>query len=382
MTDVPVQNVVPLANVTAQAGQTVFGYPFLIFAANQLQVLRTPAAGGAAVPLVQGVDYTVASGIGADGGGTIVLDATAFPSGATVNDIFTLQRVVPIERLSDIPFRGSFNARTANTEFDTTYLILQELARDIGRTLTLPAADPLVSVELPLVRANLFLAFDGSGVPIASAGTPGTVPVSSFMETLLDDADASAGRTTLGVPAESAVDLQGKKAIFVPVSAMQPTVSNGCSALALVETTAGRPDLQVRDYDTAADEHAQFGIAMPPSWDEGTVTWRAVWSHAGGQTGGLDGVAWFLQGVAVSDDETADVAYGTPVVVTDDQATAEDVYFTAESTAVTIAGTPAAGDFVFFRVGRDVSDAADDLDIDARLIGIVLFITTDAGNDA
>jgi hypothetical protein len=163
---------------------------------------------------------------------------------------------------------------------------------------------------------------------------------------------------------------------------MRPTSSNGCAGLADLETTAGRPDLSSLDFDSTADEHAQFGIAAPKSWNESTVTFKAVWTHAGGQTGGLDGVAWFLQGVACSDDDTADVAYGTGVVVTDDQATGEDVYFTSESSAITIAGTPAEGDMLFFRVGRDVSDAADDLDIDAKLLGIVLFLTTNAATDA
>ena len=181
-----------------------------------------------------------------------------------------------------------------------------------------------------------------------------------------------------GVPDTAA----GKQHVWIPALAMRPTVSNGCAGIVDVETTAGRPDLQVLDFDNTADEHAQFGMAAPKSWNESTVTFKAVWTHAGGQTGGLDGVAWFLQGLAASDDDTADAAYGTAVVVTDDQATAEDVYFTAESTAITIAGTPAEGDMLFFRVGRDVSDAADDLDIDARLIGIILYLTTDTGNDA
>jgi len=35
-----------------------------------------------------------------------------------------------------------------------------------------------------------------------------------------------------------------------------------------------------------------------------------------------------------------------------------------------------------FRVGRDVSESEDDLDIDARLIGITLFMTFEAKNDA
>ena len=176
--------------------------------------------------------------------------------------------------------------------------------------------------------------------------------------------------------------LQGKQHIWIPAVGMRPTVSNGCASIADVETTAGRPDLQVSDYDSTADEHAQFGFAAPKSWNESTVTFKALYTHAGGQTGGLDGVAFFLQGLAVGDDESADQVYGTAVVVTADNVTAEDVHITSESAAITIAGTPAEGDMLFFRVGRDVSDAADDLDIDARLIGIVLFLTTNAGNDA
>jgi len=55
------------------------------------------------------------------------------------------------------------------------------------------------------------------------------------------------------------------------------------------------------------------------------------------------------------------------------------MYQSAESSAITIAGTPTAGDLVFFRLFRDVS--ADDLDVDAINLGIQLFITTDAGED-
>ena len=50
-------------------------------------------------------------------------------------------------------------------------------------------------------------------------------------------------------------------------------------------------------------------------------------------------------------------------------------------TALTIAGTPAANDLCWFRVSRDVSDAADTHAEDARLIGIKLFLTLDAPTD-
>ncbi len=183
--------------------------------------------------------------------------------------------------------------------------------------------------------------------------------------------------TNLGLSA-NAIE-QGKHTIFIPAGAMRPTVSNGCAILAEVETTAGRPDLQVLDFDATADEHAQFGIAFPKSWDEGTVTFRAFWTSTATDT---DGVAWALQGVATANDDTMDVAYGTAVVVTDDNiSAAEDMLVTAESAAITIAGAPAADEMVHFRLFRDVSDAADTMTEDARLIGIQVFYTLDAGTD-
>lgn len=199
-----------------------------------------------------------------------------------------------------------------------------------------------------------------------------------------DDANVSLNLTSKGTGSVQAngsiVRTAGKETIWVPAAAMRPTVSNGCASLTDVETTAGRPDMQVLDFDATADEHAQFSVAFPKSWNEGTVTFKAFWTTSGAVT---TGVAIALQGVAVSDNETLDVAYGTAVVVTDDaQGAAEELYVTAESSAVTIAGTPAESDAAFFRVFRDVSDANDDMTQDMRLLGIQLFYTTNAGNDA
>jgi len=172
----------------------------------------------------------------------------------------------------------------------------------------------------------------------------------------------------------------GKDTIWVPAGAMRPTVSNGCATITDVQTTAGRPDMQVLDFDASADEHAQFQIAFPKSWNEGTITFQAYWTTTATDT---DGVAWGLQGVAVSDNDTIDVAYGTAVVVTDDAlSAAEDQCVTSESGAVTIAGSPAVDDIVYFRIFRDVSDSNDDMTEDARLIGVKIFFTTDAANDA
>ena len=169
----------------------------------------------------------------------------------------------------------------------------------------------------------------------------------------------------------------GKESIWVPANAMVPTASNGCAAVAAVETTAGRPDMYVLDFDKDADEAAQFAVAFPKQWNLGTVTFQAFWSGIAATSD----VDWGVQGVAMNDNETIDVAYGTAVVVTDNaQGAVEELLVSAESGAITIAGTPADNDLCYFRIYRDVS--GDAMAGDARLHGVKIFFTTDAANDA
>ena len=178
-----------------------------------------------------------------------------------------------------------------------------------------------------------------------------------------------------GVVAKTA----GKETIWVPAAAMYPSTTNPCADLAQVETTALRPDLKVLDFATGADEFAQFSIAFPKSWNEGTVTFQPFWTVTGTNTGT---VAWQLGGVAMSSDDTINTAFGSLVATTAlaHSGSSNDLMVSVESGAVTIAGSPAVGDCCFFQINRDVG--ADDQTGDARLIGIKLYFTTDAANDA
>ena len=213
--------------------------------------------------------------------------------------------------------------------------------------------------------------------PDASATVKGLVELATDGETATGSDTA---RAVTPANVASAYVAQGTHTIWVPAAAMRPTSSNGCAAITDVETTAGRPDMQVLDFDASSDEHAQFQISFPKSWNEGTVTFAVYWTTTATDT---DGVAWGLQGVAVSDNDTIDVAYGTGVVVTDDAlGAAEDLMVTATSGAVTIAGSPAVGDICYFRIYRDVSDGNDDMTEDARLIGCKIFYTIDAKDDS
>ena len=177
----------------------------------------------------------------------------------------------------------------------------------------------------------------------------------------------------------AAVKIAGTETIWVPASAMYGSTTNGAES-AQVETTATRPDLKVLDFDPSTAEYAQFAVAMPKSWNLGTVTFQYFWAPSNTNTGNA---IFGLQGVGVANDDTADVVFGTAVEVTDAGGGAvEDVLVSSVSGAITIAGTPADDDLTFFQLYRDAADGSDTFTGDARLMGIKLFYTTDAANDA
>ena len=177
----------------------------------------------------------------------------------------------------------------------------------------------------------------------------------------------------------AAVKVAGKETIWVPASAMYGATTNGADAQQ-VETTATRPDMKVLDFDAGTDEFAQFSVAMPKSWNEGTLTYQVYWSPGSTNTGDC---IFGLQAVACADNDTIDVAYGTAVNVTDAGiGTVEDQQISDESGAVTVAGSPAAGELTYFQLFRDANAGGDTFSADARVLGVKIFFTTDAANDA
>jgi len=177
--------------------------------------------------------------------------------------------------------------------------------------------------------------------------------------------------------ATGAIKIAGKETIWVPSSAMYGNTTNGAEA-AQVELSNG-PELKVLDFDKDTDEFAQFAVAFPKSWNAGTVTFQAFFTATSTNTGTT---AWGLSAVALADNGDLNTAFGTQVVATAKahSGTSNDLDVAAESGAVTIAGSPGANEYTFFQISRDVS--ADDLTADARLLGIKLFYTTSAANDA
>lgn len=170
----------------------------------------------------------------------------------------------------------------------------------------------------------------------------------------------------------------GKQTIWVPATAMVARTTTG-AATGTAEMTTNKNMVSTLDFDASTQEFAQFSVAFPKGWNEGTVTFIPYWSHASTTTN--FGVVWGMDAVAISDDDTLDVAFGTEQTSTDTGGTTNDLYVGPESSAITIAGTPAEGDIVQFRVHRNPSDGSDTMAIDARLHGVKVIFTINANTD-
>jgi hypothetical protein len=229
------------------------------------------------------------------------------------------------------------------------------------------------------VGAALWQALGGGGATL-SGSTNNTVCTVTSANNMQGEANLTFDGTDLKV-STAPVKVAGLEDMWVPANAMRPASTNGCAAITDVETTAGRPDMQVLDFDSSTAEYAQFSVGMPKSWNGGTVTASFYWTHA---TAVSTDVIWGIQGVCVSDNDTIDTAYGASQTVTDTfHNTAEDLAVTATTGAITLAGSPADGDLAFFRVFRHASTGGDTTDsTDARLLGVKIHYTTNAANDA
>ena len=170
----------------------------------------------------------------------------------------------------------------------------------------------------------------------------------------------------------------GQQTIWIPAGAMTPQVTNG-AAFGSLETATNDVMAQYLAFDSTTQEFAQFAIQMPKSWNESTVITQVVWAHPTTTTN--FGVVWGISGTALSDTNALDTAFGTAQTATDTGGTANTVYISPETSAITIGNTPAAEDYVVFKISRNPANASDTLAVDAYLLGVKIHYTINAGKD-
>ena len=141
-----------------------------------------------------------------DPGDTGTLTAVVAPA---TGETLVISLEPPNTQSSDIPLGGEFPSVTVEDGLDLAAQRDQKIQSLFDRSLRVPRTDTKTgsALELPIdtSRAGKYLAFDADGDPIASAAAAGTAVVSTFMATVLDDADADAAIETIadGATAET-----------------------------------------------------------------------------------------------------------------------------------------------------------------------------------
>ncbi len=173
---------------------TAFPVPFPFFDPGDLEVIERVVATGAETLKVLATHYAVSGGAGASG----TVTALAAPP-ASVQ--WVIRRRTAAVQTSDYVPNDAFPADGHERALDRLTMLAQELGETLGRALLAPRSESLAMTLPPIpARAGRLLGFDVGGQPIAAAGSVPSTAVSPFSATLLDDVDALAARTTLGMP--------------------------------------------------------------------------------------------------------------------------------------------------------------------------------------
>ena len=158
-------------------------------------------------------------------------------------------------------------------------------------------------------------------------------------------------------------------------SSITPATTNGCGFVSL-EMATNKNTLTLPAFDPDTVEYGDWWHELPSDYDGGTVTFHVNWTHPAATA---FKVAWSLKAVGTADGDSLDSAYGTAVQVNDEGGTTHDKYTTAESAALTIAGSPVAGEMVNWRLSRVATDGTNDtLNVDAYPISVTIAYTRTA----
>lgn len=263
------------------------------------------------------------------------------------------------------------NGASFRSDLNNALEAIQSLNKGNARPSTVAAGQLWLDDNTPSATVWSLYLYDGTDdIKIGEFDT-----TNNYFEPFVDNTAISSAYAAAG-------DIVGKQTIAIPAFAMTPRRTNGCAPLNYTNGASNQPDIPYLAFDGASDEYAGFIIPMPKGWNEGTVTAKFFWRRASGT--GAANVVWGIRGVAVSNSDSPASNYGTAAtVVAAADTTTTDLAVSSETGNCTIAGSPSAEDLVFFEVLRNGANASDTLDaVDAQLIAVQLFYTTDAATDA
>ena len=232
-----------------------------------------------------------------------------------------------------------------------------------------------------------FISFNASALPkdsgkassdftqdISSQTTSTDAPVGASDYLTQYDASASAIRK---IKFDDAAKMT--RTIFLTAAGGTPTTTYGAGGPTQLELETN--DIMITSLDFAYDssEYAMWQIALPDRWNGGTVAATFYWTSTDTS---ISKVRWEIAGRSYADDDALDQAPGAYQGVSDaHKAVAYDLNISAETAAITLAGTPVGGELVMIKVYRDHDHEDDTSPADALLLMIKLEFGVDEWSD-
>lgn len=178
------------------------------------------------------------------------------------------------------------------------------------------------------------------------------------------------GQCRTFISSESAwYSVEGKyRQLFI--TSFDPYTTSGCADSVKIEMATNLNNYRYLGFDAATDQFSYINFALPEDFLSSSVYAKFYWFHPAATA---YGVVWGLEAVAIGDNETLDVAGYSTVTVLDTGGTTNRLYISDMTGAMTIVGSPIAGDLVHMRAWRYAGHASDTLDVDANLIGVLLY---------
>ena len=183
-----------------------FSVPFYFLEDDDLTVIKTTIADGTEETLALTTDYTVSGAADPDGGSVTLV--------ASLSSAYKLVIIRDPDRLQSAayPRNDPFPAATHERAMDKLTMLAQRLRDLVDRSFRLSDGDTSgISLILSNLGAGKLIAVNaaGDGIESVAAADVDLATVSTYILTLLDDANAAAARTTLGAAALGANTFTG-----------------------------------------------------------------------------------------------------------------------------------------------------------------------------
>jgi microcystin-dependent protein len=261
----------------------VFAYTFKVFNASELVVITRLNSTGAETTETLNTAYIVDGVDNASGGNVTFKFNTGNPSDANYSttdfrpqtgETVVIKRVLPITQTTDYTPNDPFPAEVHEEALDKLTFINQQQQEEIDRSFKFAETDTgTASIPVASERASKYLGFDTNGDVIAVEGTSSDITVSTYGATLVDDADASAARTTLGL---------GSVAILSSISTANITDANVTTAKIAdsAVTTAKINDAAVTSAKLASGLAFTAGMLMPYAGATAPTGWLLCYGQS------------------------------------------------------------------------------------------------------